>query len=163
MRALGNVLWHFPFFGFISAILSYILGWLLVLIVVAAPIGLGLIEHGKFLLLPFGRSMVKGSLLEEFGKTEHVGKSTALSGAWKTWSVIMMVLYIPFGILLFIGSAIQVVGLVLTIVGIPAAIVIAKSLRVYLNPVGMKCVPRAVAEELERRVAQKTLGDHGMS
>jgi uncharacterized membrane protein YccF (DUF307 family) len=48
MRAVGNVLWHFPFLGFVSAIFTYLLGLLLTITVVAAPIGLGLMEFGKF-------------------------------------------------------------------------------------------------------------------
>ena len=39
MKTLGNILWHFPFFGFISAILVFLLGGLLTITVVAAPIG----------------------------------------------------------------------------------------------------------------------------
>jgi uncharacterized membrane protein YccF (DUF307 family) len=41
----------------------------------------------------------------------------------------------------------------LSIIGIPVALVIAKSLGTVLNPVNKVCVPAAVAEELERRKA----------
>ena len=55
MRILGNILWHFPFFGFVNAAVNWLLGLLLTITVVAAPIGLGLMEFGKFLLAPLAR------------------------------------------------------------------------------------------------------------
>ena len=58
MKTLGNILWHIPFFGFVSAILVYLLGLLLTILVVTAPIGLGLMELGKFLFWPFGNAMI---------------------------------------------------------------------------------------------------------
>ena len=53
MRLLGNILWHFPFFGFVTSFFTFLTGGFLVLTVVGAPIGLGLIQHSKFLLSPF--------------------------------------------------------------------------------------------------------------
>jgi len=140
MRTLGNILWHFPFFGFINAILVYIFGLLLIATVIAAPIGLGLMEFGKFLFAPFSKAMVSKS---ELNIQQHK--------AWKTYSTIIMVLYIPFGLLMCAVAALQVFGLFVSIVGIPVALVIAKSLGTYFNPVNKKCVPQAVAVELDRR------------
>ena len=48
MRTLGNILWHFPFFGFVTALLAFLVGTLLTLLVIPAPIGLGLIQLSKF-------------------------------------------------------------------------------------------------------------------
>ena len=48
MAALGNVLWHIPFLGFMNAIFTYLVGLLLTITVIAAPIGLGLMETGSF-------------------------------------------------------------------------------------------------------------------
>jgi len=59
--------------------------------------------------------------------------------------------------LLDIFGAFQVVGLFISIIGIPAALVVAKSLGTYLNPVNKKCVHSAVSDELERRKAQKEI------
>lgn len=59
MRTLGNILWHFPFFGFVTAAFYWLLGLLLTLLIVTAPIGLGLMEFGKFLFAPFGNAMVR--------------------------------------------------------------------------------------------------------
>ena len=65
MRTLANILWHFPFFGFISALFSFILGCILVISVIGAPIGLGLIQHSKFLLSPFSSAMISDSKINK--------------------------------------------------------------------------------------------------
>lgn len=142
MRTLGNILWHFPFFGFLTAAFYWLLGLLLTILVLPAPIGLGLMEFSKFLLAPFGRAMVSKTEL----KVEQ-------SAAWQSYSTIVMILYIPFGLVFVVLNAIQVFAFCLTIVGIPVALVIAKSLGTVLNPVNKICVSAAVADELERRKA----------
>lgn len=143
MKTLGNILWHIPFMGFLSAIFVYLLGIVLTATVVAAPIGLGLMEFGKFLFAPFGRAMVsKDDLNVEQNPT------------WKMYSTVVRVIYFPFGLIFAIAAVFQVVLLFFTIVGIPVALVIAKSLGTYINPVNKKCVHGAVAEELERRMAR---------
>lgn len=142
MRTLGNVLWHIPFFGFVNAFIVYVMGLLLTITVIAAPIGLGLMEFGKFLLAPFSRSMVK-----------KADVSAQQNSAWQAYSTIVMVLYLPFGIIMAVLAIFQIAGLFLSIVGIPVALVVAKSLGTYLNPVGKTCVNYAVAEEIERRKA----------
>jgi hypothetical protein len=58
MKTLCNILWHIPCCGFIGAIAVYLLGLILTATVVAAPIGLGLMQYGKFLFAPFGRAMI---------------------------------------------------------------------------------------------------------
>ncbi|MCX8028209.1 MAG: hypothetical protein N3A62_10220 [Thermodesulfovibrionales bacterium] len=149
MKTLGNILWHIPCLGFISAILSYLAGLLLTVTVIASPIGLGLMEYGKYLVLPFGHAMVsKSDLNIPQGKI------------WKTYSTIIMILWIPFGILFCILTVIQIVMLALSIIGLPAAIVLSKSLGTWFNPVNKKCVSSAVAEEIERRKAQEQINKY---
>jgi uncharacterized membrane protein YccF (DUF307 family) len=142
MRTLGNILWHFPFFGFLTAAFYWLLGLLLTALLVTAPIGLGLIEFGKFLLAPFGQAMVSKENLQ-----------VQRNGLWQAYSTIVMILYLPFGVIFVIVSAIHAATLCISIVGIPVALVIAKSLGTLLNPVNKVCVSAAVAEELERRKA----------
>lgn len=143
MKTLGNILWHFPFFGFVTAILNYLLGLILTATVVAAPVGLGLMELGKFYFWPFGNAMVSKSDL-------NIDQNTS----WKLYSSIVMIIYFPFGLFITVLNVIQVVGLFFSIVGIPAALVVAKAMGANLNPVNKKCVPSAVRDELERRKAQ---------
>jgi uncharacterized membrane protein YccF (DUF307 family) len=149
MRTLGNILWHIPFLGFINAILVYLLGLLLTITVIAAPIGLGLMEYGKFLLMPFGQAMVDKSEL-----------NVEQSSVWKTYSTIIMILYIPFGVIFLILAIMQIVALFLSIIGIPVALVVAKSLDTYFNPVNKICVHHAVVDELERRRGQAEINRH---
>jgi uncharacterized membrane protein YccF (DUF307 family) len=149
MRILGNILWHFPFFGFVVAALSWLLGLLLTVTVIAAPIGLGLMEYGKFLLAPFSQSMVSKSDLD-----------MDQNALWKAYSTVVMILYLPIGIILMILMIIEMIGLCLTIIGIPVALVLAKSLGTTLNPVNKKCVPLAVAMELELRGARAEIDKH---
>jgi len=144
MRTLGNILWHFPFFGFVSGAANYLLGLLLVATVVCAPIGLGLMELGKFLFWPFGNAMISKN---EMKVEEHP--------LWKTYSGIVMLLYLPLGIFLTVVSVVQVAGLFISIIGIPVALVIAKSLGTILNPVNKICVPNSVVAEIDKRKAQK--------
>lgn len=149
MKTIGNILWHFPFFGFVSAIIVYLIGLLLTITVIAAPIGLGLMELGKFLFWPFGNAMVSKS---ELNAEQNI--------AWKTYSTIVRILYFPIGLFFTIVGVIQVVGLFVSIIGIPAALVVAKSLGTYLNPVNKICVHSAVKEELERRKGQGYVDKH---
>ena len=149
MRTLGNILWHFPFFGFVQAALTWLLGLILTITVVAAPIGRGLMEYGKFLFAPFSKSMVSRSALNE-----------QQNDAWKAYSMVIMVIYIPFGLVLALLCIFQIAGLFVTIAGIPLAIVLAKSLGTFFNPVNKKCVPVAVAEEIGRRSAAADIGRH---
>ena len=58
MRILGNIIWFFMA-GWILAILTYLSGLILTILVVTAPVGLGVMEYGKFLFLPFTHDMVR--------------------------------------------------------------------------------------------------------
>jgi uncharacterized membrane protein YccF (DUF307 family) len=144
MRTLANILWHIPFLGFLSALSSFLLGALLVVTVIAAPIGLGLIQYSKFLMAPFSYSMVN--------RSDLALKSNPL---WASYSFIVKIIYLPFGIVLCVMQMIQIIGLCVTIVGIPMAIILAKSLTTYLQPVGKICVPSSVVDEIELRNRQK--------
>lgn len=149
MRTLGNILWHFPFFGFLTAFGTFLMGGLLFITVIGAPIGLGLIEFSKFLLAPFSRSMVdKKDLNIEQNKL------------WLTFGLIVRIIYFPFGLLLALLTVFQIAGLVISIVGIPMAIILAKSLGTYFNPVNKKSVPVAVQQEIDRRKDMAAIQEH---
>lgn len=146
MRIIGNILWHIPFMGFASALLNFVIGSLLTLTVIGAPIGLGLIQFSKFLLAPFSYGMVSKNDL-----------SIEQNQLWKSYSFIIKIIYFPFGLIFTLISILQIMGLCITIVGIPIAIVIAKSLGTYLQPVGKVCVPQAVANEITSRKNSKDI------
>jgi len=146
MRTLGTILWHIPFCGFLNAIVVYLFGLTLVATVIAAPLGLGLMEYGKFLFSPFGHSMISKSALQ-----------VSQNPLWKTYSFLVMLAYLPLGLLIGFVCLFQIAGLFCTILGIPIALIVAKSLGTFVNPVNKICVPIAVAEELERRKARTTV------
>lgn len=151
MRTFGNIIWHFPFFGFITALITFVIGLLLTATVMAAPVGLGLMELAKLLLAPFGKEMIRSEDLNPPQQNQ----------AWKKYSRVIQVIYIPcVGIWLALLSIIQTILCFISIIGIPVGIVIAKSVWTYLNPVGKKCVTSAVAQELERQKAQREIGGH---
>lgn len=140
MRTLGNILWHFPFLGFVSAFFVFLTGLLLTLLIVTAPIGTGLMQYARFLLAPYTNAMVSKDDLR-----------VAQNPLWKAYSTIIMILYLPIGLVLAIMQIFQIVGLFCSIVGIPVALPLARSLGTVFNPVGKVCVPRAVEAALEAR------------
>lgn len=148
MRTLGNILWHFPFLGFLSALGTFLIGGLFVITVIGAPIGLGLIQLSKFLLTPFSSAMVdKKDLKADQNKL------------WQSFSLIVRIFYFPFGLILAVVTIFQIAGLFITIIGIPVAIVLAKSLGTYFNPVNKTCVAKAVKDELEQRKAKEQVAE----
>ena len=114
------------------------------LTVIGAPLGLGLIQLSKFLLSPFTTAMVdKKKLNVEQNKY------------WKSYGLIVRIIYFPFGLGLAVTTIFQIVLLFISIIGIPVAVILSKSLGTYFNPVNKKCVPRAVFKELENRKAKE--------
>lgn len=149
MRTLGNILWHIPFLGFLTALGTFLIGGLFVITVIGAPIGLGLIQLSKFLLTPFSSAMISK-------KDLNVDQNKL----WQSFSFIVRILYFPFGLILAIATIFQIAALFITIIGIPVALVLAKSLGTYFNPVNKTCVPKAVQNELEQRKAKEQVAKH---
>lgn len=131
MRTLANIIWHIPFMGFMSAFFTFLLGLFLVMTIIGAPIGLGLIQLAKFLLTPFSSEMVDKEVLNQRSNL-----------VWEAYSFIVRIIYFPFGLILAIMTLFQIVGLCISIVGIPLAIILSKSLSTYFNPVNKVCVSR---------------------
>ena len=132
MRFIANVLWHIPYLGFIDALICFLLGGLLVLTVVGAPVGLGLIQLGKLYLAPFGHNMVH--------KDNIPGQTNKDGFVWKLFSLIVRIIYFPFGLVLTALIITQMIGCVLTVVGFPVAMVLFKSLGTIWNPVNKVCL-----------------------
>ena len=128
MRTLGNILWHFPFFGFLTALLAFVIGLILTINIIGSPIGLGLIELSKFQMFPFDRVMISGDRI--------VDDRSLLR---RIFEALILLIYLPFGLILAVVTIIQILCLLISIVGIPAALALAKSLGTYFNPIGNKC------------------------
>lgn len=150
MRILGNIIWLIPCFGIFTAFFTFILGAFLTVIVIPAPIGLGLMQLAKFELAPFSYEMIS---------KKHI-KATQNS-TWETYSKIIMLFYIPIGCLIVMFAVIQIIVLCVTIIGIPVALVLAKSLSTYFNPINKICVPRGVGNILTDQKAQDFIRSNG--
>jgi uncharacterized membrane protein YccF (DUF307 family) len=136
---LGNILWWFPFFGFVNALVAYFFGLLFLATVIAAPIGLGLIQLGTFYLAPFGQTLIPAS---------ELGQQTGARGVWNFFAAL---LWLPIGIVLAVTTAIQIGGLFISIVGIPVALGLAKSFGAIFNPVGKLCRPMVATRVIVER------------
>jgi uncharacterized membrane protein YccF (DUF307 family) len=102
-----------------------------------------MIQHSKFLLTPFSKRMISDSEIKK-------EKSTL----WKIMGVVAFILYLPFGILTSLVTIAQIFLLFITIIGIPVALVLAKSLSTYFNPIGKICVDSEFADELLKQKAK---------
>lgn len=149
MRFLGNIWWHIPCLGFLTALWVFLLGLLFTITVVGAPIGMGLIEYSKFLLSPFSSEMVSK---EDLNMRQN--------SLWRLYSFIVRIVYFPFGLILFLVALFQIIVAAVTIVGIPVALILVKSLGVFFNPVGKVCVPHVIGDEIRRRQDQKVKDDY---
>ena len=145
MRTFGNVLWLFLFFGWVNVLAALIGGALCCATVVGAPIGLGLLQYAKFLCLPFS--------LEMHNRSDVTTKERSNTMKWL--GKLCFVLYVPFGIILWLIGIVQCIALFVTIVGIPAGAVMAKSLSTLYNPIDKVCVDRDVANIIRTKIAEE--------
>jgi Predicted membrane protein len=153
MKTFLSVLWHLPFFGFLFAIYYAILGVIFCISIVGAPIGLGLLQFSKFLLSPFKNKMVNKADVNELSDAEE-------NKLWKAFSLIVRIVYFPFGCFGAISCCFVIAAQFITIIGIPAGMVWAKSLGTIFNPVSKVCVPNVVAEEIERKKQEALLNKY---
>lgn len=142
MRTFANIIWYFPFFGFLNALASFFFAGLFFLTIIGAPIGMGLLQLGRFYLAPFGNRLVDGRTV---GRNGNVGLSI--------WNIVAVVLWLPFGLFLAAVTVLQIGLLFVSIIGIPVGVALAKSLGALFNPVGKVVQPSEVVEELARRNA----------
>ena len=79
---------------------------------------------------------------------------------WKTFGLVVRILYFPYGLLVTIVTIFQIALLFITIIGAPVALVLAKSLGTFFNPVNKVCVPKAVADEISKRKGEKQVDEY---
>lgn len=142
MKTFGNIIWHFPFFGFLFALAYAIIGLIACMTIIGIPIGLGLFQFSQFLLSPFSKAMVTRKDLEMIDGNKQ-------GDAMKAFSFIVRILYFPFGLVAAISAICTIIVEFITIIGIPSGMVWAKSLSTIFNPVNKVCVPKAVADRIE--------------
>jgi uncharacterized membrane protein YccF (DUF307 family) len=79
---------------------------------------------------------------------------------WLAFGFLIRIIYFPFGLVLSVITVFQIAGLFLSVVGIPVALVLAKSLGTYFNPVNKVCVPIEVEDEIHRWKARRQVDKH---
>lgn len=72
---------------------------------------------------------------------------------WIILSVIAFIIYLPIGIFTSVIIIIQIILSCISIIGIPIAVILSKSLSTYFNPINKICVSKSVAQEIEKRAA----------
>lgn len=153
MRTLGNILWHIPFCGFLRSICYAIGGLFWCITIIGIPLGMGLFQLSLFALAPFTQGLVSRADLEILTGEKQ-------NSFVKGWSLVIRILYFPFGLFLAIITIFTIVAEFLSLIGIPCGLVEAKALSTIFNPINKKCVPRAVAEEIERRKSNNSLNKY---
>ena len=150
MNGCLNILWHFPFFGFLFALFYALFGAILCCTVILYPVGLGFFQIARFLLTPFSSALVTR---RELNLVRPEERSTAAAA----YSTVITILYFPFGLIAAAGALFAMIGEFLSIIGIPCGIVWFKALPAIFMPVDKVCVPKAVADEIARIKAGDTV------
>lgn len=130
-----------------------IAGILWCITIIGIPVGLGMLQIAKFQLAPHTRAMVSKTDINKVAEKD-------MNPYWKYFALIVRILYFPFGLINAILLAISIGLNCLTLLGIPNGIALAKTFSSVFNPVHKVCVPRAVAEELERVKAEKQVNKY---
>lgn len=132
MALLGNIIW-FILVGWWSFLLYGLCGVVCCITIIGIPIGKSLFQYAKLMALPFGKVIVK--------ETDIKGVEN-VSAVRRVCGVIANILWLPFGICFFLGNILVMIASAITIIGIPNAIVIAKSCKFMLWPVGAKVITK---------------------
>lgn len=150
MKTFLNVWWHLTA-GWLFALFYALMGLFYCCTIILFPIGIGWLQFAKFLLAPHSRAMVsKKDLALVTGTSSNVAVSV--------YSTIISILYFPFGLVAAIISIVTIIGMFVTILGIPNGLVWARSFKTIFKPIGKVCVPKSVANEIERIKEEAELG-----
>ena len=140
MALFGNIIW-FILGGWANFLLYALLGVLFCITIIGIPVGKALFQYAKLMTFPFGKVIIK--------ETELKGKEN-VSAIRRVGGTIANILWLPVGIATFIANIGLMLVCFVTIIGIPVGIVIAKSCKFLLWPVGAKVVTKEVAEMARR-------------
>lgn len=143
MRTFLNIIWHIPFLGFVFAFWYALLGLLWCITIIGIPLGIGFFQLARFFLAPFSYGMVSK---EDLALVTNEQQNNVV----KTYSIIVRIIYFPFGLLNALSCIALIIGECLSIIGIPYGIVWAKSLSTIFNPINKVCVPKTLAEEIKK-------------
>lgn len=149
MRYAGNVIW-FVLGGWLLALMWLIYGVLFAITIIGLPYTKAAIEMAKLSAWPFGKEVVHIRDLDDKGTTT----TTVLSGAF---GFIFNILWLPFGLTLFLGYLVSGVLNCLTIIGIPFGIQSFKLAGISFWPIGRRVVTAELAELVRQDKAKAAL------
>lgn len=141
MALLGNIIW-FVVFGWWNFLIYALAGIVCCITIIGIPIGKSMFQYAKLMALPFGKVIVKET---DIKGVENVSAIRRVGG------VIANILWLPFGICFFLASIIEMIASAITIIGIPAAVVLAKSCKFLLWPIGAKVITQQEAQNIQIR------------
>ncbi len=149
MAALGNVIW-FVFFGWWNALLDVLAGILFSITVIGIPIGKSLFQYAKLMALPFGKVIVK--------ETDIKGVEN-VSAVRRAGGVIANIIWLPFGLIMYVGMIVEAIVMAITIIGIPVAVVLVRSAKFIIWPIGAKVITKQEGEAIQmERSMMKVMG-----
>lgn len=153
MKTFLNIIWYFPYFGFLLAIPMALCGLFWCITIVGLPLGLGMLQIAKFLLYPHTHALVSKKEVNALRGKEQ-------STAWRVFNTIVTILYFPVG--LFVAATYLMVALLdfITIIGIPNGLVIVKMLGAVFNPVNKVCVPDYVSDHIQKSRDEQRLNQY---
>lgn len=138
MALLGNIIW-FVLCGWWNFLLYGFLGCVCCITIIGIPIGKALFQYAKLMVFPFGKVIVK--------ETDIKGKEN-VAAVRRVGGTIANILWLPAGVIGFILNIGLMIACAVTIIGIPVAVVIAKSCTFLLWPVGARVITKQEAETL---------------
>lgn len=141
MRGFWNFIWHIPFCGFLLSLLYALCGVLLCCTIILLPVGLKYFEMAKYLLAPFSNALVT---------EDELSMITGEKAEKGVYSTILRIFYFPFGCVAAVAAVSIMVGEFITLLGIPCALVWGRMLSSIFNPFNKVCVPKDVADEIEK-------------
>ena len=144
MRILGNILWHIPYCGFMSALYFFFLGLFWCLTIVGLPLGISLLHFARFLLTPFTSRMIDRNELTYVGASKQ-------NVIFRTYGNLLWILYLPFGLLGCVWLFLVMLSQFVTIIGIPCGLVSMKSFGTVLKPFNKVCVSVATSDQINMR------------
>ena len=132
MSCLGNILW-FVLGGWWSALVYIIIGVVFCITIIGIPIGKACFQYAKLMAFPFGKAIVKETFIK--------GKEN-VSAIRRFFGFIANLIWLPFGIVTFVGNIGLMLICCITIILIPVAVVLARSSKFLLWPVGAKVITK---------------------
>ncbi len=138
MVILGNILW-FIFAGWWNFLVYAFCGCVCYITVIGIPIGKALFQYAKLMVLPYGKVIVR--------ETDIKGKEN-VAAVRQVGGVIANLIWLPIGVILFICNVFLMIGAAVSIIGIPVAVVIARSSTFLIWPVGARVITKEEADVL---------------